>query len=366
MHVPFVDLAAEHAHLADELGAAFRRVLSTNRFVLGPEVEAFESALAEVLDCRFVVGVSSGTDALLCALTALGVGPGDEVITAPFTFVATAEAILRRGALVRFADVSERSLTLDPERVLPLVSVRTRAVVPVHLYGQLADLDRLRALDVALIEDSAQALGSSLRGRKAGTWGEAGCFSFFPSKVVGALGDAGSVVTSDPKIAERVRWLRQHGASALGQYSEVGGNFRLDALQAAFLAAKLPRLGAGIAARRARAARYSEQLADQKGLRLPEHHEATEPNWSLYTVRVLGGRRDALAEFLSHRNIETRVYYRRPLHLQPAFRCLGYDEGDFPIAERASREVLSLPIHPGLTPQQQDHVIDSMRAFFRG
>lgn len=344
-----------------ELGAAFTRVLASRQFILGAEVGAFESELAHYLDTAFAVGVSSGTDALVCALLALDIGPGDEVVTTPFTFIATAEAIARVGARPVFADIDPVTLNLDPARLVR--TPRTRAVIPVHLFGHPAELASLD-LDLPVIEDAAQAIGARAGGRRVGTLGRLGCFSFFPTKPLGALGDGGAVVTADAALAERIRRLRQHGSAEKHLYVELGGNFRLDALQAAFLRAKLPRLDGWLEERRAAAAAYSQELAGLDELALPVTRAGTEPAWAHYVVRVRDGRRDALARHLDARGIATAVYYPRPLHLQPVFAKLGYARGDFPRAERAADEVLALPLFPGLTAEQRGRVVDAVRGFF--
>ncbi len=360
MRVPFVDLAAEHVQLGDQLAQAFRRVLVSGRYVLGPEVEHFEQALASHTGAAAAVGVSSGTDALLCALLALGIGPGDEVITTPFTFVSTAEAIARVGASPRFVDIDPTSLNIDPAAVRRALTERTRAILAVHLFGRAADLGALgRIADEAgrfLIEDAAQALGATWQGRLVGAQGTIGCFSFFPTKVLGALGDAGAIVCNDAELADRCRRLRQHGAADPDRYTELGGNFRLDALQAALLDVKLAELDAWIGARRSHARAYRERLGDCSLLELP----CEDPGavWSVYAVRVRNGARDRLAQHLRERGVETKTYYRVPLHLQPLFAPC---EALLPEAERAARELLCLPIHPTLSEEQREHVVACIR-----
>jgi dTDP-4-amino-4,6-dideoxygalactose transaminase len=366
VRVPLADLAEQHRRLAPELEAVFGRVLRSSRFILGSEVERFEAAAAKFLDVRHAVGVSSGTDALLVALTAAGVRPGDDVVTTPFTFIATAEAILRLGARPRFADVDPATLSLEAARVAEVVSERTRAIVAVHLYGSVDRIDALQELasrnGVSLIEDAAQAFGSRHAGRAAGTWGSVGCFSFFPAKVLGALGDAGLVVTNDESLASRCRLLRQHGSNGRDEYAELGGNFRLDALQAAVLATKLGYVGEWIRLRRAHALSYDEALGDLPGLELLQRGD--EWNGAIYTMRVRDGRRDALREHLRERGIETALYYARPLHLQPVLERFGFVRGAFPVSERAAEEVLSLPVHAEMSDAQVIHVIEGVRTFF--
>lgn len=342
-----------------ELGAAFTRVLASRQFILGAEVGAFESELARYLGSPHAIGVSSGTDALVCALLSLDIGPGDEVLTTPFTFIATAEAIARVGARPVFADIDPVTLNLDPARVVR--TPNTRAVIPVHLFGHPAEL---APLELPIIEDAAQAIGARAGGRRVGTLGRLGCFSFFPTKPLGALGDGGAVVTAEAALAERIRRLRQHGSAEKHLYVELGGNFRLDALQAAFLRVKLPCLDGWLEQRRAVALAYSRELAGIDELALPPTREGTEPAWAHYVVRVQDGRRDALARHLDARGIATAVYYPRPLHLQPLFAKLGYARGDFPHAERAADEVLALPLFPGLTAEQRGRVVDAVRGFF--
>ncbi len=354
-------IALSMAPTADaELSAAFSRVLTSRQFILGAEVSAFEAELGHYLGSAHAIGVSSGTDALIAALLALDIGPGDEVVTTPFTFIATAEAIARVGARPVFADVDPVTLNLDPARVVRTPS--TRAVLPVHLFGHPAELI---GLELPIIEDAAQAIGARAAGRRVGTLGRLGCFSFFPTKPLGALGDGGAVVTADGVLAERIRRLRQHGSADKHLYVELGGNFRLDALQAAFLRVKLPRLEAWLEARRAVALAYSRELAGIDELGLPATRQGTAPAWAHYVVRVRDGRRDALAQHLDALGIATAVYYPRPLHLQPVFAQLGYARGDFPQAERAADEVLALPLFPGLTAEQQGRVVEAVRGFFR-
>lgn len=364
--VALADLAEQHRRLAPELEAAMRRVMASGRFVLGEEVQRFEEAAAAHLGCLHAVGVSSGTDALLIALRALGVGAGDDVVTTPFTFVATAEAVVRVGARLRFVDVDAETLCLDPAWVEAALGVATKAVVAVHLYGSAAPVERLAAVcearGAALVEDAAQAFGARAFGRSAGTWGAFGCFSFFPGKVLGALGDAGLVVTQDAALAKRCRSLRQHGRGTGGGYDTVGGNHRLDALQAAFLLAKLRHTDAFVAARRRHGARYDAGLAGIDAVSTVRRSDGW--NGAVYAVRVRDGRRDALREALRARGIETAAYYSTPLHLEPAFQAAGYRRGAFPEAERAAHEVLALPVHSELQDADVDRVIDEVRRFF--
>ena len=360
--------ADAHETCAGELRAAFARVLASNQFVLGEEVTELEAELARYLSSAHAVGLSSGTDALVCALLALDIGPGAEVITTPFSFIATAEAIARVGARPVFADVDAVTLNLAPVAVARAVTPRTRAVLPVHLFGHPADVDALGAAapGVPIVEDAAQAIGARERGRAVGTIGRLGCYSFFPTKPLGGLGDGGMVVTRDGELAERMRRLRQHGAAEKHLYRELGGNYRLDALQAAFLRVKLPYLEAWLSERRAIAVAYAEGLAGIDALVLPVTREETAPAWAHYVLRVRDGRRDELGRHLDALGVSTAVYYPRPLHLQPVFAGLGYARGDFPNAERAADEVLAIPMFAGLTEAERGRVIEGVRGFFGG
>jgi dTDP-4-amino-4,6-dideoxygalactose transaminase len=352
--VPMRDLAAEHAALRTDLDRALARVLDSGQFIGGPEVAAFESELAGSVGCARAVGVSSGTDALLVALMALGVGPGDEVVTTPFTFFATAGAIARLGARPVFADIDPHTLNLDPTRAAEAVTGRARALLPVNLYGRLAELP---TVPVPIIEDAAQSIGAS------GPRAAAATLSFFPSKNLGALGDAGAVLTSDPELADRIALLRNHGARPKYHNLAVGGNFRLDAIQAALLRVKLPRLAAWTAARRAAAARYralfaGADLSGQVALPpdSPEH---------VYHHFVLRAReRDQLRRHLAAAGVDTEVYYPSPLHLQPCFAHLGHRLGDFPAAEAAASEALAIPIDPAVGADAQQYVVEQIAAYY--
>lgn len=374
MHVPLLDLTAQHRAIAKETHAAVRAVIDDQRFILGPAVERFEAEIAERLGVAHAVGCANGTDAILLSLRAVDAGPGSEVVTSPFTFFATAGAIHNAGARPVFADIRPDTFNLDPEAATAAVTDRTRAVIPVHLFGQMADMPAFRALgdrhDTAIIEDAAQAIGARQRtpdGRwiTTGTLGDACTFSFFPSKNLGAFGDAGMVVTNRLETAERLRRLRVHGGRQMYHHEEVGYNSRLDALQAAVLSAKLPHLDRWSAARRANARFYDEALADVPEIVLPAVLPENESIVNQYTLRVLDGRRDELQAFLKQREIGSAVYYPVPLHLQECFAYLGYREGQFPEAERAAREVLSLPVFPELTAAQREYVAATVREFFR-
>jgi len=371
LHVPLLDLRAQYASLAERLAPAIERVIAAQRFLLGPEVEAFEAAAAEFLGTRHAIGVSSGSDALVCALLALGVGPGDEVITPPFSFFASVESIVRVGARPVFVDIDPETFSLDVDGVRAALGPRTRAVLVVHLYGQPARVDELVALaaphGVPVVEDAAQAFGARLHGRNVGTFGALGCFSFQPTKPLGAFGDAGMVVTDDAELAERCRRARVHGAIGKHQHASVGGNYRMDALQGAVLREKLAHLPEWLARRRAHARAYSEALTGLEDLVVPAVAPGAEPSGALYTIRVRNGRRDALGRALAERGVETAVHYPLALHRQPALLALGLGapEGACPVAEQASREVLSLPVHPELSEAAHAHVVRSLFACLR-
>ena len=362
--VPLLDLGAQHAPLMGALEAASRRVLRSGQYILGPEVAAFEAEVAALLGTPHALGVSSGSDALLLALMALGVGPGDEVITTAFSFFATAGCIARLGAKPVFVDILPEAFDLDPEAVARARTPRTRAIVPVHLFGQTANLRALRVVagDVPIVEDAAQALGASCCEGPAGTVGAFGCFSFFPTKTLGGFGDGGLVVTGDAALAERARLLRAHGARPKYTHHLVGGNFRLDALQAALLRVKLPHLEAWMRGRQENAAAYDEGLASSPVVTPPRVHAAHA--YHQYVIRA--PERDALRAALARAGVGTGVYYPSPLPLQPCFSELGHEPGDFPEADRACREVLALPIFPELGAARRQRVIDAIRTFYEG
>ncbi|MFO8074390.1 MAG: DegT/DnrJ/EryC1/StrS family aminotransferase [Polyangia bacterium] len=360
-----LDLPRLHRPLREDLRRALDEALASGRFIGGPAVERFEAELAAHVGARRAVGLSSGTDALLAALMALDLRPGDEVITSPYTFFATAGAIARLGATPVFADIEPRGFNIDPRAAAAAVTERTVGVVPVHLFGQTAEIDPLLELAAGrglwVLEDAAQAIGALDEGRRAGTIGAAGVFSFFPAKNLGALGDAGALVTGDDALADRVRALRQHGGARRYEHDEVGGNFRLDALQAAFLSIKLPRLAGWEEGRRRVAARYRAALADVGGLVLPAELPGRRHVYNQHVIRVPGeGRRDALRDLLSAAGVASAVYYPRPLHLQPCFAHLGQAEGSLPESERASRETLAIPVDPLLEERDQNLICDTI------
>jgi dTDP-4-amino-4,6-dideoxygalactose transaminase len=368
MAVPLLDLRAQHARIRDDVVRAMMRVVDDQQFILGKPVEELETAVAELCHTRFAIGCASGTDALLLALRALDVGRGDEVITTPFTFFATAGTVHNVGATPRFVDIDPQTYNMSPELAAATVTSRTKAVIPVDLFGQMAPLERYAELlpQLPLIEDAAQSIGARRRiGDRwvmAGELATIGTFSFFPSKNLGGYGDGGMMVTQDEALATRLRRLRVHGGAVQYFHDEVGYNSRLDALQAAVLRAKLPYLAEWSARRRENARYYDQAFADMDEVRTPVIEPANESIYNQYTLRV--ERREALREELKRRQIGHAIYYPLPLHLQPCFSYLGYEEGSCPESERAAGEVISLPVYPELTRQQQDEVIEAVRGFY--
>jgi len=372
MEVPLLDVALHHAPIQKEIEDAALRVLRSGRYILGPEIQGFEKELAESLGSADAIAVSSGTDALLAAFMALGAGPGSEVVMPPFTFFATAGVLSRLGAKPVFVDVEPDSFNMDATKVEDAMTPRTIAMEPVHLFGQCADLDVLSEISkrrgVPIVEDACQAIGAKWNGRQAGTVGAAGCFSFFPSKNLGGAGDAGAIATNDPKLAERLRAIRVHGGARTYFHDEVGGNFRMDAIQAAILRVKLIHLS-GWEERRRKNAEIYRRLFEEAGLAgdpvvLPAVKPGARHVYNQFVIRV--PRRDDLAKHLGAARIGHAVYYPLPLHLQPCFGYLGYSEGSFPESERACREVLALPIFPELVLPQLEQVVGSIREFYRG
>lgn len=375
--IPLVDLGAQLAAIRDELDSALARVLDSHQFILGPEVEAFESEIANHIGCRYASGVSSGTDALLVSLMALDIGPGDEVITTPFSFVATAACIVRLGAKPVFVDIDPNTFLLNENRLEEAITGRTRAILPVHLYGQCAAMDVINEVaarhDLKIVEDAAQSIGARCADRSAGQWGQLGCFSFFPTKNLGGCGDGGLITTDDDLLAERVRALRSHGFAPKYYSRLLGGNFRLDALQAAVLRVKLPYLNTWNLARRTCAATYNGLLSDRGLLRtqvapdgvvLPYERAACRHVYHQYVIRTTASDREALRNALADRRIATEVYYPAALHLQDCFRNLGYQKGDFPESERAATETLALPLYPELTEKFQQRVADAVGDYY--
>jgi len=365
---PFLDLKAQFATTRDEVMAAVTRVMESQQFVLGKEGEALEQELARRVGVREAVGCASGTDALRLALEGLGIRPGDEVVTTPFTFVASAGTIARLGAKPVFVDILPDTFNLDPRHLEKVITGRTRAIIPVHLYGLAADLDPIlevaRAHHLPVIEDAAQAIDAEYRGRKVGSLGTVGCFSFYPSKNLSGAGEGGLLTTDDPELADRFRLLRHQGIGQPYVYELLGANSRLDEIQAAILGVKLRHLDSWTAARRRNAARYGA-IVKECGLgdwvRLPVEPPGLFHVYNQFTVRST--QRDRLREFLRLRGIPTQIYYPLPLHLQPAFSYLGHKAGEFPESERASREVLSLPIYPELKVEHQAAVVRAIAEF---
>ncbi|MFH1115040.1 MAG: DegT/DnrJ/EryC1/StrS family aminotransferase [Pseudomonadota bacterium] len=367
--VPLLDLRIQYAQIKDEIKEAVDRVLDSQRFILGPEVEALEREIADYAGCRHAVGVSSGTDALLVSLMALGIGEGDEVITTPFSFFATAGAVLRVGATPVFVDIDPDTFNVNPDLVPRAVGPRTKALMPVHLFGQCADMDPLMEIaakhGLHIIEDAAQAVGSEYKGRRAGSMGIAGCFSFFPSKNLGAFGDGGMVTTNDADLAEKIKILRNQGAEPKYYHKVIGGNFRLDALQAAVLRVKLKYLDGWSDMRHANAAFYTSKFREM----WPEKPRVVPPSirrerhiFNQYVIRTQD--RDGLRDFLSRNGIDTEIYYPQPLNRQECVTDLVDAHASFPVSDEAARTVLALPIFPELTEQQKIYIVSKIKEFF--
>jgi len=374
--VPLLDLRAQYASIREQVAEAIDRVLASQYFILGPEVEALEHEVAEYSQCQFGVGVSSGTDALLVALMAIGVKPGDEVITTPYTFFATVGSIARLGARPVFVDIDPITYNIDSEGLETAITPRTRAIIPVHLYGQMADMDPIMEVaarhDLMVIEDAAQAIGAEYHRRRAGSIAHLGCFSFFPSKNLGGFGDGGMVTSNDAELADRVRLLRSHGARPKYYHKVVGGNFRLDAIQAAVLRVKLRHLDGWTQGRQRNADTYRRLFSEaglavasldegQSGVVLPTDVGYGRHIYNQFVIRT--GRRDALRAHLKDLQIGTAIYYPVPLHLQECFADLGYTEGDFPVSEVAAAQTLALPIYPELTEEMLRRVVEGVAAF---
>jgi dTDP-4-amino-4,6-dideoxygalactose transaminase len=372
VNVPLLDLKTQYLTIKSELDAAVAEVFESQHFILGPQVKQCEEAIARYCGCAHAVGVSSGTDALLICLMAEGIGPGDEVITTPFTFFATVGSIARTGAKPVFVDIDPMTYNIEAAFIEAKITPRTKAIMPVHLYGQTADMDLVLEIgnrhNLAVIEDAAQAIGAEYRGKRAGTMGQYGCFSFFPSKNLGAAGDGGMVVTNDAARAEKLTRLRAHGSKPKYYHKIIGGNFRLDTLQAAIVSAKLRHLDKWTAARQANAARY-DRLFGNSGL--IERSLVTLPKvltnrhiFNQYVIRT--PRRDELMAFLKENGVGTEIYYPVPMHLQECFAYLGYKEGDLPAGEKAAKETLALPIYPELTDDQTHYVVERVVSFHNG
>jgi dTDP-4-amino-4,6-dideoxygalactose transaminase len=368
---PFLDLKAQFASIREEVMSAIAKVMDSQQFILGPEVAQFEDEIAAKLGAKHAIGCASGTDALILALMAAGIGPGDEVITTPFSFIATAGSIAQLGAKPVFVDIDAVTFNIDPKKIEPAMTPRTRAIMPVHLFGLPADFDPILAIAKAnkllVVEDAAQAIGSRYNGRFIGTIGDFGCFSFFPSKNLGGAGDGGLITTNDSAFAEQLRMIRVHGSKRKYFHDVQGTNSRLDALQAAILRVKLRHLDSWAAGRENRAKRYRLRF-EERGLTRFSACPPAPPSrfhhvYNQFTIRTQ--RRDELKEFLGKAGIPTEIYYPLCLHLQKAFAHLGYQVGQIPVAERASKEVLSLPVYPELTDARQDMMVQGIENFYR-
>lgn len=364
VNIPPFDATSQYKTIAAELEKNICQVMADGRYIMGPQVKEFEAQFAQYLGCEQVVSCNSGTDALHLALRALKIGPGDEVITTPFTFIATTEAIGLVGATPVFVDVDLNTYNIDEDLIEPQITERTKAILPVHLYGRPCDMTAIMAIarkyNLKVIEDCAQATGAMWSGLKVGTIGDVGCFSFFPTKNLGCFGDGGAIATNDPLIAERVEYLRRHGGKVKYQHEELGLNSRLDTLQATILLVKLPYLEQWNAARAAIADYYINELAQVKSIILPTVEESGKPVWNQFTIRVLEGQRDRLQKILKEKGVSTMVYYPISLHLQQVHANLGYSQGVLPISEKLSHEVLSLPMFPELTTSAQKVVTESV------
>ena len=365
MTVRLLDLVPQYESVKDEIRAAMDEVLSTQQFILGPKVAELETAVAAYCGARHAVGVASGSDAILLALMALGIGEGDEVVTSPYTFFSTVSSITRLGARPVFADIDPRTCNIDPALVASAVTRKTRAIVVVHLYGQTCEMDPIAELagarGIAVVEDACQSIGALYKGRSAGSIGEAGCLSFFPSKNLGGFGDGGMVLTGESGLAEKIRTLRVHGSREKYHHEFVGINSRLDALQAAVLLVKMRHLEGWHEGRRRNAARYDAGLRGIEGIAIPYVEPHNRSVYNQYVIRAR--RRDELRAFLGAQGIGTEVYYPVPLHLQKCFAFLGGAPGDFPRSEAAARETLALPVYPELAREQLDYVISKIRDF---
>ena len=369
MNIPLVDLKAQYSIIREEIDAAIHQVIRRGEFILGSEVEALEREVGAYLDIKYAIGVASGTDALRLALLACEIRPGDEVITTPFTFIATAEAITQCGAKPVFVDIDPKTYNIDPAKIEEKVTEKTKAILPVHLYGQSVNMAPILKLapkyNLKVIEDCAQALGAKYEGKKAGSMGDVGCLSFFPSKVLGAYGDGGMVVTNSLEIADKVRMLRNHGCKEKYYHLILGFNSRLDSLQAAILRVKLMHLDEWIEQRRREANLYSQLLSQIEGIEFPYETPHCYHAFNYYTIRLTNPQisRGKLREFLEAQGVATAIYYPLCLHLQESYRPLGYRNGDFPESECAQKEVLSLPIYPELKREQMEEIAELIMVF---
>ncbi|HHV65392.1 MAG TPA: DegT/DnrJ/EryC1/StrS family aminotransferase [Peptococcaceae bacterium] len=366
MSIPLLDLKAQYQAIKEEIDQAVFRVLESARFIFGPEMKTLEEEIAAYCGTRHAIGVANGTDALVLALRALNIGPGDEVITTPFTFFASAETVANVGAKPVFVDIDPLTLNIDVEKIEAKITARTKAIIAVHIFGQMANMDKVMALaqkyNLKVIEDAAQAIGAEYRGQKAGSYGNVGTFSFFPTKNLGAYGDGGMVVTSDDQVAEKIRMLRFHGCKTKYYHEEIGYNSRLDEIQAAILRVKLRYLDDWNAARRAKALVYDEllaPLAEAGKLLLPGRDPEAKHIYHLYVLRFT--EREKIIKALNVKGIASGIYYPVPLHLQKAFAYLGYRPGDLPFAEEACSQALAVPCYPELTLKQQEEIVETIR-----
>jgi dTDP-4-amino-4,6-dideoxygalactose transaminase len=367
MKVPFLDLKAQYESIRGEIAEAIQQVLDKTAFAGGPFVAQFEKEFAVFCDTRFAVGVGSGTDALWMALLGLGVGPGDEVITVPDTFIATAEAISCCGATPVFVDVDPVTYNMDPSKLEAAITKKTKAIIPVHLFGQMADMDPIleiaRKRKLFVIEDASQAHGAEYKGKKAGSMGDVGCFSFYPGKNLGAYGEAGAVVTNNEELDKKIRMLRDHGQAKKYYHSLIGWNARMDGIQGAILSVKLKHLSAWTEARRRNAARYDELLRDVKGVVLPQEASYAKHVYHLYAIRV--AERDRLIAALAEKDIHCGIHYPIPVHLLDAYKSLDYGRGTFPVSEKSAAEFVSLPMFAELTESQISNVVEGLDAFLK-
>ncbi|MCL6471235.1 MAG: DegT/DnrJ/EryC1/StrS family aminotransferase [Firmicutes bacterium] len=362
MSIPLLDLQAQYSSIKDEVESAVLDVLRSGRYILGPKVKEFEAAIADYCGAKYAVGVANGTDALVLSLEASGIGPGDEVITSPFTFFATAESISRLGAKPVFIDIDPQTYNLDVEQIEAKITARTKAIMPVHIFGQPAEMDTIDDIaqrhGIKVIEDACQAIGAEYRGRKVGSLGSVACFSFFPSKNLGAAGDGGAVVTNDKELADKVRLLRQHGSNKKYHHSLMGYNSRLDELQAAILLVKLKHIDRWNNARRQKAKYYDKLFADTKII-TPSSPEHVKHVYHLYIIKV--PNRERIETALKENGIGHGVYYPVPLHLQEVYKDLGYTEGDLPVSEAASKQTIAIPLYPELEESDMEIIADIIK-----
>ena len=373
MNVPLLDLKTQYAGMKEEILATVEEICDTQYFILGPKVEKFEQEVADYCGTKYAVGVSSGSDALLIALMVEGVGVGDEVITSPFTFFATAGAIARVGATPVFVDIEPDTFNISPAAIEAKITAKTKAIIPVHLYGQCADMDQIISLaekhNLLIIEDGAQAIGSEYKGKKAGSMGDYGCFSFFPSKNLGGFGDGGAVTTNDKEKYELLKIFRNHGSNPKYYHKYIGGNFRLDALQAGILSIKLKSLDSWSASRASNAADYRElfaasSIADKVTLPVKATY-STKHIYNQFCVLIADGKRDGLKQALLDAGVGVDVYYPVPLHLQECFENLNYKSGDFPVSEACCEEIIAIPIYPETTHEQREYVVSIFEKFLQ-